>query len=424
VPVISGRDGNIPRHRAIAIVMASGALIRWIFVFQLLHTAGFSWQWGGEAASIATAIVRGEGFASPYNVSTGPTALMAPLYPVFLAGLLDAVGSPQRAAILAVSLNVLWSILVCLPLLAIGENHRTGLGFIAATLWALSPLFGYSEVVYFWCTSLYTLMLVALMWATLSLHPSVSMPLWAGYGVFAGLTLLLDPAHSLAWSVAVIAIGYVRHLPWRGVMLAAVAALITIAPWCIRNSLLLHQATYVRAYVGYEFLRGLTSDPFDRPTAIASSPGRKDLELSSLKELGEPAYMLAADHRAWNLVRTTPIRTTLWKTLRHVVVYWTAYQSAGHFLWLKYFCYSLVGILGIFGIFELARSQADLGLLILASAFIAIFPLPYYIGLSDPRHRVPIEPLCYLLGSVGCASYFARHRENRFAAPRSQPRYK
>src|SRR5205809_2954086 len=40
---------------------------------------------GWEIGSIAQSIALGRGFASPYVVSTGPTALLPPLYPYLLA---------------------------------------------------------------------------------------------------------------------------------------------------------------------------------------------------------------------------------------------------------------------------------------------------------------------------------------------------
>jgi hypothetical protein len=400
--------------RACAVAIAAGAVIRGTFVFTLLHTPGFGWQWGGEAASIASAIVRGEGFASPYNVSTGPTVLMAPIYPSFLASLLYVAHNPQRAAAMAVGLNVLWSILVCLPLWAIAESHRPRFGYIAAGFWALAPLSGYSGVVYFWDTSLYALTLVLLMWATLRLRADLPAPVWAGYGVFAGLTLLLDPAHSLAWLVALTALTYVRRFRWRRVAVAVATTVVTIAPWCVRNSLVLHRPTYIRAYVGYELLRGLTGDPFDRGTALASNPGRNEAELSSFKELGETAYMRSRGAESWSLLLRRPFGAVVRQTMRRIFVYWTGtsgirylYKPAGRFVWLKYLCYTLVGAFALFGIFTLAWSNLDVRLLTLAVAFLGIFPLPYYVALSDPRYRAPIEPLCYVLAIVGFAPYIA-----------------
>jgi len=263
------------------------------------------------------------------------------------------------------------------------------------------------------------------MWATLKLRADLPARVWAGYGVFAGLTLLLDPAHSLAWTVALAALTFVRRFRWRCVAVALAATVVTIAPWCVRNSMVLHRPAYIRGHVGYELLRGLTSDPFDRGTAFASNPGRNEAELSSFKELGETPYMRARGAQAWGLLLRRPFGAVVRQTMRRIFVYWTGtseirylYKPAGRFVWLKYLCYTLVGAFALFGTFTLAWFKRDVRLLTLAVAFLGVFPLPYYVALSDPRYRAPIEPLCYILAIVGFAPYIASRAENRLASNR------
>src|SRR5258708_10553705 len=50
---------------------------------------GFGW----EAGRIASSLAAGRGFCDPFQGATGPTAWVAPLYPVVLAGIFRAFGT-------------------------------------------------------------------------------------------------------------------------------------------------------------------------------------------------------------------------------------------------------------------------------------------------------------------------------------------
>ena len=75
--------------------------------------------------SIANAIVSGHGFSSPYFEETGPTALETPGFPYFLAVLYYIGGGSRDFAFRAlIGLNVVFSALTCVVLIAIGNRLR------------------------------------------------------------------------------------------------------------------------------------------------------------------------------------------------------------------------------------------------------------------------------------------------------------
>jgi hypothetical protein len=91
--------------------------------------------------SIAGAIVNGQGFSSPYWAMTGPTAQQTPGFPYFLAALYYLGGDSMNFAIRALAgLNVVFSTLTCLILIAIGNRLRPGHGNLFGWAWAVLPI--------------------------------------------------------------------------------------------------------------------------------------------------------------------------------------------------------------------------------------------------------------------------------------------
>src|ERR1019366_3347735 len=108
----------------------------------------------------------GEGFSSPFGGHTGSTAHVPPVYP-WIESLLLGMAGAAAAAKLVIVLNILWSSLVVFPVTAIGNKLKRGSGWLFGLAWACMPLLGYSEVTNLWDTSLYTLTLTIVVWASL-----------------------------------------------------------------------------------------------------------------------------------------------------------------------------------------------------------------------------------------------------------------
>src|ERR1700724_795629 len=58
------------------------------------------WRFAGETGRIAQSMVEGRGFSSPFRGSTGPTAIMPPIYPSLLAGVFRLFGIYTKASAL------------------------------------------------------------------------------------------------------------------------------------------------------------------------------------------------------------------------------------------------------------------------------------------------------------------------------------
>jgi hypothetical protein len=77
----------------------------------------FLFESGNIAYSIAYSVATGQGFASPFHITTGPTPWMTPVYPLLLAGIFRVFGVYSfESFVVAVALNIVFIVLTCIPL--------------------------------------------------------------------------------------------------------------------------------------------------------------------------------------------------------------------------------------------------------------------------------------------------------------------
>jgi voltage-gated potassium channel Kch len=141
-----------------------------------------------EAGNIAYALIQGHGFANVFRGNTGPTAWLAPVFPLLLAAIFKIFGAFTFPAFLAiVSLNAAFSAMVCLPLFyATRRIAGTTAASTAAWLWAVFPNAIVMPFEWVWDTSLSALLAATILWATLELGIRDTQPglkVWSGYGL-------------------------------------------------------------------------------------------------------------------------------------------------------------------------------------------------------------------------------------------------
>jgi hypothetical protein len=331
------------------------------------------------------------------------------VYPTFLAGLARIAPTLDMAARIAVFVNVLWSTLICIPLFAIGQAFGTRVGWLLAGGWALMPLTGYTEAIHFWQTSFYTFILTSLIAATFRLSTRSTTGHWIAYAIFGGFSLLCEPAHSFAWPIGLALLVWHRRLPWARFVLVGCVSALTILPWVVRNSLVFHAPTYIRANLGWEIDEALRNDPFDSATSRRTSPARDEGQRLEYATKGEARYLadraaeahLAASQSLGHVVKTAIARAWVYWTGNVQVAY--LYLPAFHFVWLKYVLFTLPGIAALIavGLGAVASRTEYQAFALLGAAFIVVFPLPYYLALTEPRYRAPIEPLLVALALLG-----------------------
>src|SRR3954462_4224834 len=120
------RFSNCVWHRPAAMVVV-GLFAREIAIFvghtyrvsKLEGSFGFGWETGRIARSIAL----GQGFSSPFQPGTGPTAWLAPIYPYILAGVFKVFGVYTQASGIAIlSINSVFSTLTIIAVFHIARR--------------------------------------------------------------------------------------------------------------------------------------------------------------------------------------------------------------------------------------------------------------------------------------------------------------
>src|SRR5438309_1066967 len=110
----TGELRNVARSLFWMIVVALGVRLAVVGLLypERLNPDRDHWRFAGETGRIAQSIVEGRGFSSPFQGSTGPTAIMPPFYPSLLAGVFRLFGIYTKAsALVTLSLDSLFSAL-------------------------------------------------------------------------------------------------------------------------------------------------------------------------------------------------------------------------------------------------------------------------------------------------------------------------
>ncbi len=272
---------------------------RWFPPFERNVNANDNRHLGAEYFNIARALVRGQGFANPFGEPTGPTAWMPPLFPTFLAGLLWACDG-DKDAVMVVVLFVQFCVLAGTGLLVLALARRTnrrlgaGLGvavFFTFLLANFHLCFQFTHDCWLVLLAL-DLLVAGLCW----LRPLHGPLATAGWGLFGGLTALVNPVVAFAWGMATLVLAF-RHRLWSRLALAVLAAGLTLLPWTARNGLVFGRLIPVKSNLAYELYQsqclqktGLLHNTTFATHPYASATG----ERRQYKALGEMAFL---DHK-------------------------------------------------------------------------------------------------------------------------------
>src|SRR5260370_14313314 len=136
------------------------------------------------------------GFSSPFFPSTGPTALVPPLFPYLLAAVFRTFGlDTANSAFVILSLDSLLSALTCIPIYAslkyaAGERPAQ----LAGWLWAIYPFAIYFSGAQVWDYALTSFLFATCFCFAQRLHLHERFAVWFGFGVLCGVTALSNPS--------------------------------------------------------------------------------------------------------------------------------------------------------------------------------------------------------------------------------------
>jgi 4-amino-4-deoxy-L-arabinose transferase-like glycosyltransferase len=394
-----------------------------------------------ETGNIAYALAQGKGFSNVFRTETGPTAWLAPVYPLIVAATFKLFGTfTARAFFACAGLNMLFSSAACVPVFFTGKRIG-GLGVAAgaAWLWAVFPSAVMMPFEWIWDTSLSALLAALLLWATLELAESERWLDWGVYGVLWGLALMTNPALGvllpflLGWA-AFRRRGGSRER-WKRAGLAAGVAILFCVPWTIRNYVAFHRFIPVRSNLPFELWLG-NNDIFDEHARNGRRSITRTEEARRYAQLGETAYMAEKWELAISFMKAHP-GLELQLAGRKLVDFWIGTEAP-----VKNFRETDSWLIrGILLTSFLTAAGALCGVVILwvrqkkitqrrsvrgvgaeterdeaeemtsppvfpLAVFPVVFPCLYYLTHADLRYRHPIDPIVLLLAVVFVAEVF------------------
>jgi len=379
----------------------------WDYQRHLPHRALSAIPFLFESGNIATSLAKGQGFASPFRVDTGPTAWMTPLYPLLLSWIMRIFGVyTYQSWVAAVLMNICFSTIACVPVYFTGKRlGGRGVAAIAGWLWAIFPnaiLLSFQSL---WDTSLSALLGISVVWATLRVVQSKRPVEWWGYGLLWGMALMANASllsllpFLLGW--AVWRTGW-RKEDLRNGALALGMVVLCCLPWTVRNYRVFHTFVPLRSVLGLQLWVG--NNPDAKVVWLGEQhPIHDSSERDRYVQMGEIAYMQEKFHNSIGYIFTHPGHETelifgrfnmFWTGgTPHPVTDFLHSRSA----WFRYvlifnLCAALGALAGIVLLFRTGNPDA-----FPIAVGPVIFPFAYYMTLSLPRYRHPIDPTLMVL---------------------------
>ncbi len=363
--------------RSPLLIFSVALILRFAFILaeghkvpaQALATVPFE----NEVGNIANALATGHGFCCLFRQPTGPTAWLAPVYPLLIAAIFKIFGSFTVRAFYAAALtNALFSALATFPIFYSARRIAgSPLAVLSAWLWAILPAGILMPFEWIWDTSLSALLAATLLWLTLELECDSSRAITIAYGALWAFALLANPALGvllpffLAWL-------FYRWRPQnrqslRRILFAVAIAFVLCLPWTIRNAVQFHRLIPIRSNFAFELWLG-NNEIFDEHSR----------ELNRITRFEQ--VRLYAQIGTW-FGTATPLDD---------------FRRADSGLVKFLFVWNAFTFVAIFvGLVRLALARNPY--LVPLAVFPLVFPIVYYITHTSQRYRHPMDPILVIL---------------------------
>lgn len=398
---------------AILMALAVRLVVVGLVYTRFLDPSHCYYGFGAEVGQVARSIATGRGFANPYWIETGPTALLSPVFPYLLGGIFAIFGVFTKASALTfLTFGSLLSALTCVPIFLIAvKDFGSQTAWLAVWLWVFFPQAIYYSANSMAYTSLVALLLAFIFLAAQHMESSNRVWAWAGFGFLFGFSALTNP---VLLGILPVLGGWLcfrlaqQDRPWvKAAMAGGLVLILTMAPWLIRNYRVFHRPVFLKDNFWMEICVGnLTNSPDWWNADI--HPAFVPAEMAEFQRLGELGYMAEKRRQALTFILSNPT-AYVERCLHRVVNVWTGFWTF-HREYLRnlplylanIFLLTPLTILSIVGLclaFRKAPGCAVPYLLILLS-----FPFVYYVTHCDARYRHPLDPLLVVLASSAVAS--------------------
>ncbi len=397
-------NGRVNTARFLLLVSLGAFVLRVALTFALStykvvddDTAHFGFGW--EMGRVASSLLQGHGFSSPLPLPTGPTAIVGPVYPLFLAAIFKAFGVYSTAsAIAARILQSLFASLTCVFVyLCARDSIGDRVGKLAAVAWALFPLNIFFTVWRIWETSLTAMIMALLFWLLLVARDSTSVARWSATGALLGAAALTNT------SLVVIVVPFglsalIRHR-WRmarPALAGMLACFAVVSPWIARNEMQFGKFM-LRSNFPLEFRVGNNELSYGQKIE-SFHPSNTPALNEHWSQIGELKYM-EEDRQANSAFVKHHFGQFAFATFNRIVNYWTGGwvktlpgDPNNWWLVIGTSIISFAGLLGLGRLFARRNSAAAM-----FAGCLVIYPVVYYLTTSQPRFYHALTPLLIVL---------------------------
>ncbi len=399
---------NSDRNLYLALFLAGLAmrlgLMFWKRTYMTLYMPWLPFSYGYEAGSIAEHVARGLGFSSPFGQESGPTAWLAPVYPLLIALSFKIFGVYSVASRIAIlCLNSAFGAATAVTMHMIGKRtvgRRVAL--LAAWVWALSPFFYRWAISWVWEFALSAFLLTLLILATLNVIEHGTRSRWLIFGALWGFVAITNPALLSLLPVTGLYAAFHLHRqkrPWfRSAVLSAILFWLVISPVMLRNYRTFHQLVFMRGNFWFEFYLG--NYHFSNGLGyLGKHPSINPVQFVRFRQLGEAGYIAWAKQQSLQYLREHPAEF-IELTQKRGLYFWSG-QMLNYvppkFEWWqpwKYWPLSVAGWMGVIFLF----TRRPKGWFLLASTAL-VYPIPYYLTYPVAKYRHAIEPELVLMAA-------------------------
>ncbi len=394
----------------------------------------FNLHLGAEYLNIARALAAGKGFSNPFQVESGPTAWMPPVYPALLAALLLLFGSPPGvAAAVVLAKN---AVLVATGLLVLhaaresAQRAPPALALVGYAAWLLCHFAWFFQMTHDeWLILLCVDLCLLGAWRLSREGSRGGRAL--GWGGLGGLVFLTSPVAGASWLALTALLARERALR-RPLCAAALLALGIASLWSVRNGVVLGRAYFVKSNLFFDLYQanfesegGVYDEPFLARHPVWTAFRDPD---SLYQREGEVAFLDAYRARFLAAAREHPealASGALQRLLAATLVY-RPYRPASEGLHppLASFVHAMPA-LGLLFLLALRGRRLD-PIQRTTALFYAAYLAPYALSAFYVRYLLPLTPALALLWFWGVDAILergagARQREPEAATGSSSP---